>query len=1088
MSYRRKLQGLLAVFILLVTVARAQTNRGSISGIVYDSSGAAVPDATVKLVRSATGETSTLTTLNSGEFVFPDLLPGMYTLTVSHAGFQTQQFDGVEVQVARITTLPVTLAVAQANQLIEVSAAAATLETQQTALNSVVSGTAVNDIPLNGRDYRQLLVLTPGFVSGSWEHESTNGNRDNQNNWQIDGVDNNDFWQNTEAFNQGSISGVAGVLLPIDSIQEFNQQSAGSAEYGRNPGSMVNVVMKGGTNQVHGSAYYFNRNEDLAAQSPFFVPGASKELRNHNFGGSLGGPILKDKLFLFLCYEGQRFIAGNALAATVPSTAWVDNVETNVLAPYNVPVNPTMIALLDNLWPVQKFANAPATGGNFTSADNNIYASDNYVLRIDYNINSKNRIYIRDLTGIGDATAYVGGSVFGEYYQSVPSRQWNWVLDWTSTLTPRLVNHVLLGYNYFLQNFDDALHNQNPPSFGFNTGVTNQNYGAPHISIAGFTNGGVGETADLGRTDPTYHITDDLEYSMGKHTFKFGGEYRHAGLWVHYLWGARGSFDFTGTAGPWAAAATAGTISAAQAGLADFLAGYLLSGAQNANSIALGSPTRNWYVESGSGYVHDNYQLSPRLNINYGVRYDYFTPYHDPTHSISSFWPTFTSTNPPGLAFPGESGSPISSLYPPDHHEFAPRVGLAFTPVRGGKTVIRAGWGLYYDVPNGNVFVDNGADNGALGVSRNPGGPNPVYTVFIPGTTFETVQPGVYLFGASTPTPPFGAFAVDQQLTAPYVQNFNFNVQRELSTHTMLQVGYVGNQARKLMLTRNMNQPPASATPYANFQAARPYDWVDPGYYGDITELMSAATSHYNSLQISLRNTIWRGFTGQIAYTLSHAMDDQSAPRYAAPTDNNNFQGDWGNSDFDTRHNISAYAVYTVPQIGHSLPRLTKGWELSAFSTFLSGFPFSVYSGYGYSDPSNTGSYHERGDQVGPLFSGVTQSGPRYSGIQFFNPAAFTVAAAGSFGTTRRNQFSGPAFRTIDFSVIKNTPITERVKAQLRIEMFNVFNILNLASPDNSVGDPTFGASLATQGTAQGAPGIGSGEPFNAQIALKLIW
>ena len=266
------------------------------------------------------------------------------------------------------------------------------------------------------------------------------------------------------------------------------------------------------------------------------------------------------------------------------------------------------------------------------------------------------------------------------------------------------------------------------------------------MTIAGFYGAAVGQTSQLGRTDPTAHITDDLEYSVGRHQFKFGGELRHAGLWVHYLWYTRGEFNFTGTAGPWAAA-PAGTFSAAQMGLADFLAGYLLSGAENGNSIALGSPTRNWYAESGSGYVHDNFQLGPRLNINYGVRYDYYTPYHDPTHSISSFWPTFTSTTPPGLGFPGQSGSPINSLYPPDHHEFAPRLGFAFTPHRGGKTVIRGGWGLYYDITNGQDLVDNGADSGALGVSRNPGGPNPVFTVFIPGTTYEVVQKGVYILG-----------------------------------------------------------------------------------------------------------------------------------------------------------------------------------------------------------------------------------------------------------------------------------------------------------------------------------------------------
>jgi hypothetical protein len=215
-------------------------------------------------------------------------------------------------------------------------------------------------------------------------------------------------------------------------------------------------------------------------------------------------------------------------------------------------------------------------------------------------------------------------------------------------------------------------------------------------------------------------------------------------------------------------------------------------------------------------------------------------------------------------------------------------------------------------------------------------------------------------------------------------------------------------------------------------------------------------------------------------------MDDQSAPRGAAPADNNNFRGDYGSSDFDVRHNFSGYMLYTLPQIGHSMPRLTKGWEISAFGTFLSGFPFSVTACC--TGPSNTGSFHERADKVGPLFTGVVQSGPRNQGIQFFNPAAFTAPVAGSFGTTQRNQFYGPAFRTVDLSVIKNTPITEKVKIQLRIEMFNIFNILNLASPDVNFGDPAFGESLSTNATATGAPGIGSGEPLNVQIALKLIW
>jgi hypothetical protein len=239
---------------------------------------------------------------------------------------------------------------------------------------------------------------------------------------------------------------------------------------------------------------------------------------------------------------------------------------------------------------------------------------------------------------------------------------------------------------------------------------------------------------------------------------------------------------------------------------------------------------------------------------------------------------------------------------------------------------------------------------------------------------------------------------------------------------------------------------------------------------------------------VSLRNTSWKGLTGQLAYTFAHAYDDQSAARNAWPADSNNFQGDWGNADFDTRHNLSGYLLYDVPQIGHSLPKLTKGWEVSSFWSYDSSFPFTVTSGV---DNSNTGQLNDRADQVGNPFSGVTQPGTilQAGGIAFFNPAAFTVNAPGTFGNTKRNQFYGPSFKTVDFSVIKNTAITERFKLQLRIEMFNIFNILNLAPPDAGASDGSaFGISGTTRGTNNGSPGIGSGEPFNVQVALKLTW
>src|SRR5262249_27919708 len=349
------------------------------------------------------------------------------------------------------TSVPIELGVAQRAESIEVQAAATTLETTSSTLNAVVNQRAVQEMPLNGRDFRTLLYLTPGYNQTG----SMNGNRRNQNNWQIDGTDNNDFWHNSEAVNQGSISGIAGVLLPIESIDQFNQQAAGSSEFGRNPGSMVNVALKSGTNTFHGSAYYFNRNEFFAEQSPFAPKGAPDKLRNEHEGLSLSGPIIKNRFFFFVNYERQKYVIANQVQATVPSDAWINSARTVLQDPkYNVAVNPVMLAVYQNLWPA-RIRSAPATGPNFSSGDENTGESNNGVISLDSNIGSKHTVSARAFLGTGEAAQFAG-SVYKEYFQVVPSRQHNFAVIWNSTWTPRLVNQLLVGVNYFNQTFDDA--------------------------------------------------------------------------------------------------------------------------------------------------------------------------------------------------------------------------------------------------------------------------------------------------------------------------------------------------------------------------------------------------------------------------------------------------------------------------------------------------------------------------------------------------------------------------------------------------------------------------------------------------------
>jgi hypothetical protein len=1063
----------LIVVVLLASFCEAQTYRGAVAGSVADSSGAAVADAVVKIVNKGTGYTRTQNTPTAGDFNFPDLAPGVYTITVSKQGFQTLNQE-VEAAVGKITSVPITLGVASQTQTIEVQAAAAALETNEAVLNAVVDTRAVNDVPLNGRDFTQLLKMTPGYN----DQGSMNGNRSNQNNWQIDGTDNNDFWHNSDAVNQGSISGVAGVLLPIDAIDQFNQQAGGNADFGRNAGSMVNVVIKSGTNALHGTAYYFNRNEALAVQDPFSPHGLKPELRNEHEGFSLGGPVWKNHTFFFLTFERQKFVQGNTLTATAPSLAWIAQAET-VLAKYHVPVNPVMMNVYNSLFP-SVIHDAPATVDNFFSTAPAAYKSENGIIKIDHVFNEKHSVFARVFLGTGEASAYAGGvSIYPDYYQKVPSRQPNFALSWNYVITPRVVNQVLAGVNYFFQAFDDTNHGFNMPGLGFNTNVTNPaNFGAPEMDISGFNNGGVGATPRLGRIDTTGHLTDSLSYNVGSHALKFGAEIRKSRLDIFYLRDVRGAFTFDGTSGPWA---TDGAFTQPQKALADFISGTI---GESLGNIATGDPQRVYDVNSFEGWVADSWQVTPKLNLNLGVRYTYNTPVEEATthKGISTFLPSATD----GLALVGHGG--LDHLFPPDRNNFAPRIGFAYTPVRGGKTVIRGGWGIYYDLINGNLFIDNRVDSSAgRGISRNPGGSVPVYTVTNPATL--VVQNGVPIFGGANPIPPFGAFAVSQQMRTPYVQNFNVNVQHQLSHWTLLQVGYVGNQARKLPVNLEINQPLPDPTGTLSRQDRRPYNSEFPNIAG-ITELRTAGTSHYNSMQISLRNNQWHGVTGQIQYTLSHAMDEESNVRNNGPEDSYNLARDWGNADFDVRHVVTGYLLYDLPNLVPKFPRLGKGWQMNLLLTHQSGSPFSVITATNISTSYNR---RDRLDEVSNPFGGVTQpansSGNYANGYQWFNGTAFAIPAAGTFGSTRRNQFYGPHFNATDFSIFKTTNITERIAAQFRVEIFNLFNQLNLANPDGNIDDgSSFGLISSTRATAQGNPSIGPGEPRNVQLALKIIW
>src|SRR5579859_2228174 len=583
---KRLIVVVLIAFSLAIT-ANAQTFRGTINGTVTDPSGGSVPNATVKATEIGTGIDHTTTTTNDGAFAFQDIPLGLYKVTVTATGFPSYAVDKIEVVAGQIYTLQIKLKLQQATTTVEVSAAALTLDTTTQTQTMTIPDDVVQNMPLNGRDFTQLISVQPGFggynVGG---FGSLNGTRPNQINWQIDGVDNNDFWHNIPAVNQGGVSGIAGVVLPMDSIVEFSAQTQAGPESGRNAGGTVNVVTRSGTNELHGTVYYYNRNEFYAAHTPFLPVGSkAPPLRNENYGASAGGPIIKNKMFVFANYEKQDFIIGLSGIATEPSDAWValaQDILNNPGGKYGtytkVNASPASLTAVgpSGFWPrsgTGSIAALPATLNNFFAPIAETGHSYNGVGRVDYEISNKHHLYLRGYIGQGNQTAPLGGSPalgtassnLQDYFEVAPLHVGNYSAVLNSTFSSRVTNQFLFGTNYFNQIFNDFNNSFNTKSMGLNlsTDAVNKGQyinGAPNIVIG--PSGGVFEQIGLtppeGRSDLTWHINDVVSHNIGNHTLRYGGEYRHAKLDEFYHRRGTGKFTFIGDEGPWSKATGCG--------------------------------------------------------------------------------------------------------------------------------------------------------------------------------------------------------------------------------------------------------------------------------------------------------------------------------------------------------------------------------------------------------------------------------------------------------------------------------------------------------------------------------------------------
>lgn len=1114
------------MFVLLIALPlSAQTYRGGIGGTVTDSTGAVVANATVILTNNGTGAVRETQTTSAGTFVYQDIDVATYTLTIKAAGFGDTTLKNISVNPGAVTPVEPKLSVSGTMETVDVSTdTMSTIQTLSSANNAVIGQKAVSEIPLNGRDFTQLIKLAPG-VNGAG---SVNGTRTNQNNYQLDGADSNDIWQNNTAANQGGVGPIAGVTIPVEAIDQFAVQSSGNADAGRNPGGTISLSVKTGTNNFHGSAYFYTRNEWFAAKDFFQADAARKQkVRNQQFGASLGGPIMKDKLFFFVNYERQKYtIQLPSSNATEPGAAYVAKA-TALLQRHNTAVNPLSTTLLSALWMGGNAPGLAASPNNYIEANPRRGYSDNAIGNLNYIISPRQTLRLQAFVGTGRQVE-PGGTTYW-YFQAAPDITQNFSASHNWAITDHFSNQLLAAVGVFNQTFNDNRHDFNMPALGLNTGVTTPSlFGAPTISI-GSVFDSVGATQALGRKDYTGHITDSATWVHGKHQIRFGGEFRRNYMDIQYQANTRGTFTFPGTASAnlgyapgdpriYSSSSTAATALTTDAdivngqneilALADFLAGNYSTA-----SIVRGNLRRDLYRTDLAFFVSDQYKVTQNLTLNYGVRHE-FTGALSSTGPLSVWRPGTSGADANGLLRVGNSG--LAPTYRPGKLHFAPRVGFNYSPT--DKLAIRGSWGLYFDAPPFNGFGDSapgftGAT--ARGVQANPvaGLTNVSFTA--PGQW----QTGVSVFGSAAGLSQFGLFSVQPDLKMAYAQNFGLTTEYQLSRRNVVTVAYAGSIGTHLytMLDANQAAPwstsalgltngTATTTPstasngcanpsnVANgncLQRRRPYYSTLP-QVGAVVQVSSNAASNYNSLQTSLKSSNFHGVTSQVSWTYGHSLDNGSAFRSTGPTDSTNLRLDYGHSTFDVRHTINGYVVYEIPG-SHVLPLLSKGWQVTGFVTYYTGTPFSITAG----DTTGIGMGKDRVNYNGtPLKTGNTNITYRKDAngnntavkvVQWWtNVSPFTAPAAGTRGNTARDQFRGPNFFTTDASLVKSTKIRENVSLQLRAEMFNIFNHLNLANPTSTFNANTLTFGQVTAGRYSTA--ISSGAPFNVQFAGKIVF
>ena len=1031
-SWLIQLRRVFALSLAGVVICVAQVGTASIRGLVTDPSGSAVAGAQITFRNVQTGTATDMSTDSDGRYVAQSLPIGLYQMRVRQQGFKTEDRNNIILQVGDQKEMNVSLTIGDVSQQVEVNASEAQVETNNATVSGLIDQTQMRDLPLNGRNFEQLIMLAPGVQRvTNGDHSSFFGNADEYSfagvrpvgqALEIDGQNVEDFWD------RGGGSAVTGTSLGVDSIAEFQTfSSTAGAQFGGSGGG-INAATKSGTNSWHGSGYEFARDSGVDARNYFDPLTGPPDFLRNQYGGTFGGPIKKDKSFFFLNYEGIQQHLGETVISTLPVAAAIAEV-----------TNPFVLAAL-KAQPLPNGAdNGNGTGQNTAVA--NQTASENYlVAKWDYIFNQKDSFYVRYILDRANLHEPFASNSLGQYPQTNYQHNQFVALSEDKKISPTLINEAQFNFARIVQigNITTRIpaYNCNPEN-GYDCGII-----SPGISTMGIITNGA----------PIYFYVQNKFQPKEQVFWVKGGHALNIGVSAerqqtesntpvepggNYYFNAYG-YNPTGGAP---------------------LPNSFLSGqpAQFIGALPGQAASRRDFRETdATGFFQDDWKVKSRLTLNLGMRYEFESNPIEVHNQIYAFIP----------GQPNWVNVPHAFASNPSVHNFDPRLGLAWAPFKDGKTSVRAGFGIFHDAYQVRSY----------GVGYNFSPPFNLANVYYPAFTTPVLFQSTNASAFSVVSSIHDALGYNICCT-PYVIQYNFTVQHELPSKVIVTAGYLGNEGSHLLAMEELNPPINSGTPQSP-QFAQLVNGVlitNPRYnpnFGSMGEIMPDGHSSYNALQLTAVKAQTHGVQAQANFTFSHCLDDASGTyaidtfAYVVPPAPYPISRNRGNCGFNRNKVFTLNIVYALPFHGN---RFVRGWLLSNILTLDSGDPFTVFNEFDSAGLQGQNSAELPNIAPGRSVANITQGNPS----QWFDPSAFTLAPLGTIGNEGRDLFVGPTLKQDDVAVMRNFSI-EKATLQFRFEAFNVFNHPNFADPNYGVfvdgagdKDPTSGLITSTVTTSR---------------------